>query len=77
MKVTKNCKLTPLQTGISAYGEHRKYFETVLVTIENYPSALMHIDTFYEKVDDVINSIYLHLDKGLTVTGKITFEVDD
>jgi hypothetical protein len=60
MKFTADVQLVPLKAGANAY-------EPILVSIEDYPAGLVHIDNFYNS-----RELYDHLRRGQGFVGKIT-----
>ena len=70
MKLTLD--LEPLKTGTATITPGKVYYEQVLVRSADYPTALMHIDTFYTKEG---NPVYDALNTGQRITVTAELEI--
>ena len=66
-----NIELRPVQSGTSTFSG-KPYFDQILCMVGGYPSALVHIDTFYTVNG---NDIYNRLVVGETVKVTAEFEI--
>ncbi len=66
--------LQPIRTGTSTITPGQVYYEQVLVRLNDYPAALLHIDTFYTSDG---NEIYDRLNVGERVTVNAEFTLKD
>lgn len=62
------CKLVPVQTGVSSFGDGWPYFEQVIIYHNNYPAAMLHVDFFYQD-KELYNTLYK---KGESIEVELT-----
>jgi hypothetical protein len=70
MNLEFSIKLVPMWYTSAQTG--KKYVEQVIVYVDGYPIALMHIDTYYAD-----RSVYDQLRAGKEVDGKIILSAAD
>lgn len=65
-------KLKPIHTGTSKITKGKNYYSQILVyDRNNFPLALIHIDSFHFEANN--NNIYNHLDKGKEIIVSLEF----
>jgi hypothetical protein len=70
----KTYQLRPVKTGVSTTRPDKVYYEQIIMSENDYPLALLHIDNFWQGKGGA-NKIYDALDQGKTVTVNVTFEI--